>query len=206
MPADFEQPHLPLSEPRLEGRLNALDEATRQYIDGIFLLLSFDGGERGASDNKSHQRYSEICATSSDGQLREMLSAVIDVRDIVAALRCRQADRETPPLLGDYGPHIKRNWHQADFRLGLRFPWITDVKRHLENNEILSAEKLIAAATWQRLRHLGQQHHFTLRALLAYLLQWILVRNWATRDPEHGKKRFSALLDEAMNGHGRLFE
>jgi len=206
MPADFEQMHLPVSGPRLEDRLDTLDEATRNYLNGIFLLLSFDGNERGATEKMMHQRYTETSETSHDGWLRQFLAAVIDVRDIVAALRCRKAGLDPPMLLGKYGPHIKRNWHLADFRLGLRFPWIIEVKRNLENNEILAAERRLSAATWLRLRRISQQHHFTLRALLGYLLQWLLVRNWAERNLELGKKRFTTLLDEAMNGNGRLFD
>jgi len=206
LPAEYEQLHVPISRPRLEDRLQSVEQETRQFIDLLLLLLSFDSNPREESGKKAQARYAELSGSIDDRQIRKLFATVIDVRDLLAALRARILEQEPPHFLGAYGPRIRRNWHHLDFRLGHRFPWIQEVARHLANNRILAAEKKMSQICWSELRRLGQRHHFTLRALLTYLLRWLIIRHWADRNLERGQKRFSTLLDETMNGYGRLFD
>lgn len=205
MPTDYRQPHTPISWLRLEGRLAILDKDTRKLVNSLFSLMNFDTSEAGRIDRKNQELYRQLTETMTDSQQRELLDLLIDTRDIVAALRARRQQQPPPPMLGNYAVHIKWNWHQADFRLGLRFPWINPVRHFLDNDQISKAEDRIFHALWQEVRRHGERHHFSLPALIAYLLQWHLVSTWSARDEKRSRQRFTKLLEEAVNGYDALF-
>lgn len=205
MPADYRQPHVPISRPRLEDRLAMLDEENRLLVDLLFALMAFDTSAAAQCDPEKRALHERLIAAMPDQATREPVELWIDAMDIAAAHRARQQKKEPPAMLGSYADHIKRHWQHPQFNLGLRCSWIAKVGQRLENAQIVQAEDAVYQAIWQQLRRYGERHYFSLPALVTYLIQWHLVSRWAVRDKKIGADRFTSLLHEAINGHDALF-
>lgn len=201
MPADYRQPHVPISWPRLEDRLAMLDHEPREFVALLFALMDFDTSEAARSDTKQKAIYQKLAGAVTDEQLRELIDLFVDARDIVAALRARHQQQPPPSMLGNYAGHIKRNWQQPDFRLGLRFTWVNDVRHFLDSGQVSQAENALTVTIWRHLRRHGEGHNFSLPALVVYLMQWHLVSGWSARDAKIGMQRFTTFLGEATNGY-----
>lgn len=206
MPADYRQPHVPISRPRLENRLSMLDDESLAFVDRLFSLLAFDTSAAEQCDPKRQALYTRIVQAMPDQAIQELVDLLIDATDIAAALRARLQKKEPPAMLGRYSDHIKRHWRHPQFNLGLRFSWINTVGQLLKNERVVQAETVLYQALWQQLRRHGGRHHFSLPALITYLIQWHLIGRWSMREEKAGTKRFTSLLDEAMNGYDTLFE
>jgi len=186
--------------------LGILEDEAQTFVETIIALLDFETADPSISETRANALYTRATEGIDDQNLKDILAVVINVRDIVAALRARKLDRHFPSLLGEYKKHIHRNWHRPDFRLGQRFSWIMELHHHIERDQILAAERKISAIIWSEVRRRGERHFFTLHALLAYLIQWQIADGWAARDLEEGKKRFGTLLEEALKDYGKFFE
>jgi hypothetical protein len=206
MPVDYELHYFPISRIRLEDRLGILEEEAGKFVETIIALLDFETTDSAISEAKANALFTKASEGIDDQDLKDILAVVINVRDIVAALRARKLDRPFPSLLGEYKKHIHRNWNRTDFRLGQRFSWIMELHYYIEGDEILAAERKISAIIWSEVHRRGERHFFTLHALLAYLIQWQIADGWAARDLEKGKKRFGTLLEETLKGYEKLFE
>ncbi len=133
------------------------------------------------------------------------------MRTIVAALRRRQAG-EPPPKPGEpwgFGPwvrHIEQHWEHPDFKLAPVFPWITQVRLHLENQEALALERLLMNLIWQHVERVVPGGDFTLETLLAYLFKWDMVLHWLSYDAEAGRQRFEELATGVLDDYGPIFQ
>ncbi|MEJ2689898.1 MAG: DUF2764 family protein [Deltaproteobacteria bacterium] len=181
-----------------------LDEESRGIVDLLFSFIAFDTSEAKVCDPKRLALYKKLRKAIPD-QTEELVALLIDAADIAAALRARHQKKEPPAMLGSYADHIKRHWQHPQFRLGLRFPWINTVGQLLNNGQIFQAEDEIYQAVWQLIRRQGERHHFSLAALIAYLIQWQLVSRWSAREEKIGAKRFTSLLEEVIDGYDTLF-
>jgi len=206
MPADFRQPHLPISRPRLEDRLSMLDRDSLAFVDLLFSLMAFDTSAAEHCDPERQVLFEKIHEAMPDQAIRRQIDFLIDSWDIAAALRARQHKKQPPLMLGQYAGHIRRFWQHPQFNLGLRFTWINTVVQLLKNDRIVQAENEIYQAVWQMVRQQTEQHYFSMSALITYLIQWHLISRWSARDEKTGAKRFTSLLAEAIDGYDTLFE
>jgi hypothetical protein len=206
LPLTPEQAGLPINRPRLESRLGMLSDRDRVIIEQLEKFLRWERRPDQHSDRAVMATYARIVADIEYPLAREIVTTLMDIRIIVAALRRRR--RNLPPLepVGSWGRHIVRNWQQPNFGLGVRFPWLDRLRLDLEEDKVMEAHRLIIAEIWDYLRQLADRHYFDFEAVMLYLARWDVVNNWIRHDPEKGRARFNQLTREVLGQYAELFD
>jgi hypothetical protein len=203
LPAEFEQPHVPISRPRLEDRLQMLAD---WEVDMIRTLEKFWRWKSESDGEKPSDLYEKLIGMSHKTELLECINVLADIRMLTVAVRSRILKKKIKYPVGQYGPHIIRNWQVPDFGLGLRFPWLTEFRNQLENRRYAEAERKVCRLVWQEMAKIADRHHFDLSAVIAYLVRWDLINRWAVRDLDKGLDRFNTLVKEAIGDYAGQIE
>jgi hypothetical protein len=199
LPADFEQPHVPLSWPRMENRLRMLDA---DEVRLLATLGAFWRWELARPDHDPVRLYEELLALGQDDDgLLECVETLADIRMLTVAVRAKAMDRTVAAAVGRWGAHVLRHWQLPEFGLGLRFPWLAEYGHHLENRQYAQAERTACRVIWQQMAAIADRHYFDLVAIIAYLVRWDLISRWAARDSEAGRDRFHTLVKEALGDY-----
>ncbi|MCB2182414.1 MAG: DUF2764 domain-containing protein [Desulfobulbaceae bacterium] len=203
LPADFEQPHVPISRPRLENRRQMLDE---QDVEMLKTLERFWRWEGARDDEKPQALYEKLVEMSPDPGVLECVNVLADIRMLTAAVRSRIMKKKIDVQVGRWGAHIVRNWEVPDFGLSLRFPWLTEFRNLLENRQYTKAERKVCRIAWQEMAKVADHHYFDLPAFISYIVRWDLIRQWAVRDHDRGLERFNTLVEEAIGDYAGQIE
>ncbi len=206
MPLQLEQARLPINWPRLEGRLDMLSERDRKIIRRLERFLRWERRPHCRSDKDVMAAFEKIQEKIEYPLAHEIVTHLMDIRMLVAAVRRRQRDLPPPEYAGTWGRHIVRNWQRTNFGLGVRFPWLDELRLHLSQDKNMSAHRLVVSVIWDYLRKLAEHHHFDFEAVMLYLVRWDVVNNWVKQDREKGKKRFNQLTREVMGQYAKLFD
>lgn len=198
LPADFEQTHVPISRPRLENRLQMLEEPDAALIH---TLECFWRWEFYRPDRPPAKLYAELLAMTADAGLLECIDRLTDIRVLTVVVRARLLNQKMAQPPGRWGAHITRNWRLADFGLGRRFPWLPEFRQLLENKQYTRAERQLCRTVWQEMKRVADWHQFELPAVISYLVRWDLINRWAVRDYARGVNRFNTLVEEAIGDY-----
>jgi len=202
---------LPINRERLQERFAMLDPQDAELMERAADFLAFQRHPAARSEAEMELYYRKLCEVVKHPTLLALLQFPVNVRTIVAALRRRQAG-EPPPKPGEpwgFGPwvrHIEQHWEHPDFKLAPVFPWITQVRLHLENQEALALERLLMNLIWQHVERVVPGGDFTLETLLAYLFKWDMVLHWLSYDAEAGRQRFEELATGVLDDYGPIFQ
>lgn len=201
---------LPINRERLEGRLSMLAADDRETVRLAVDFLEWQRQPFARTDAEIVARYRRITESVADPALSAMIGFRIELRTAVAALRRRHAGRP-PPRPGEpwgagrFVDHIVRHWAEPDFRLAPVFPWLSEARQKLEEEDRVGLQTLLMSVVWQHLSRLGEDPPFAFDALLVYIFKWDIVRRWLTYDEAQAAERFEQLLTEATGDHAPLF-
>ncbi|MFP3982892.1 MAG: DUF2764 family protein [Desulfurivibrionaceae bacterium] len=206
MPLTLDEVRLPLNWLRLESRLDMLSSRDREIIERLERFLRWERKPRCRRDHEVMESFDKIVANIEYPLTHEIVTTIMDIRILVAAVRRRQ--RNLPPMepAGSWGRHIVRNWQSAGFGLGVRFPWLDQLRLDLAENKVMAAHRLVVSVIWDYLRRLAETHYFDFEAVMLYLVRWDVVNNWVKQDREKGRKRFNQLTTEVMGQYAELFD
>jgi hypothetical protein len=205
LPPDLERAGLPINWPRLESRLEMLSGRDREIIGRLERFLRWERRPDQKTDREVMAAYEQIVADIEYPLAREIVTTLMDLRIIVAALRRRRRDLSMIEPFGSWGRQIVRNWQRADFGLGGRYKWLDQLARNLEENEVMKAHRLITSMIWNYLRKIAERHYFDFEAVMLYLVRWDVLNSWIKQDQERGGERFRELTREVMGQHAELF-
>ena len=201
---------LPINPERLEARLRMLDPDDAESAAMALDFLRWQSQPMGRTDAEIVARYARIMDQARDPDLRELVDSRMQLRTVVAALRRRRLGQPPPRRseawgVGPFVPRIEAHWQEPDFGLAGVYPWLPEVRRHLEAGETLEVQRLLMDAVWQHLSALESGQTFTFERVLIYLFKWDIVRRWLTYACEAAAQRFEHLLREALVDHSPVF-
>ncbi len=215
----FEAREPAISRLKLQSRLGLLHPNDRRSLDlaiGILSqgLLETEGelanGPIPTSPTKDSGRDAALLGDASqffrdvsNPLLRQLVSHRLNMRTVVAALRRRHRGENEPPRGREWGfgslvPTIERHWSEPTLGLGGRFPWIGEVVRLLEDNDLIGLERQLFTLIWRDLDRLAQGHNFDFEAVVIYLARWSLVERWSNYDAAAAARRFRQLVSDGL--------
>jgi len=195
---------LPLSEIQLDRRIGMLEPGMRDLTRRINRFLSWHYHSSTVTNSHIAREYEAVIGLCAPYEgVRHLIEATMRQRTIVAALRLRRdgiapAEAGRDWGVGDVRRHIERHWHEEDFRLGRRHPWMAEVKRYMEEEQPLEMERLFLRLNWKRAERLAWPAPFEYGALIAYLFRWGLIQKWLGYGPTGAANRFTSLISEVV--------
>jgi Protein of unknown function (DUF2764) len=206
LPVRFEVARLPITLERLQGRLRMLEPEDADEIGRIMSLLEWSAQSAATADAAIVRRYEELLHTLRSPLSRTVITAGMNMRMVMAALRRRRQGLGPPRVgIGEWFGHIRRHFQQADFALGHVFSWLVPFDQLLEHDDVLTLYQRVLGETWAFLRKLEQDYDtFAFEAVVLYMARWDIIRRWQRLEPERGRKIFEALVTEAMGEHAAI--
>lgn len=202
MPRSFDIDQVPISRIRLEHRLKMLGGKDKTVVEQVQGFLLWDRQQPESTDGDVASEFERLMISITNGLVRDIINHRMNVRTITCALRRRRLGLDPPSAVGQYVDHIRKHWHQPDFRLALEHPWITRVRERLEANQSLAVERELLSATWNRWVRLADNFHFSFETILLYLARWEIVDRWTRLDESAGRQRFDAILAQTLELDG----
>lgn len=207
LPPNFETAErVPISDTRLEDRLKMLSEDDMRVIQQAADFLAWDRQPLDRTDEEVCDTYDRIMSDVSNPLLADVIAMRMNVRTIISGLRRRRLEQGPPPGVGSIAKHIEQHWKQPDFRLGKRFPWVTEADRILNGDTPVELETLLLRITWQEYRRRADHYQFTFEAVILYLCRLAVIYRWTQRDSAKGQEKFDQLVTEALGEYADLYE
>ena len=206
LPKSFEVDRVPITQPRLEQRLQMLKPKDAEVVAILEAFLLWDRQRLHRTDEKVVHYYRDLLSRVANPLARQIVDFRMDIRTIMSGLQRRRRALSPPPGVGQWVDHIRRNWEHPDFKLGWEHPWIAEVNRLLGATECLSIERTLMKVAWNRWNREAERHDpFSFEALLLYLARWEMINRWVNMDATIGRNRFDELVTEALDEYVDLY-
>jgi hypothetical protein len=205
LPARFDVARLPISAPALEERLLRLPVEDSALLERMRDLLFWDRLGLSLSDAEIIARYEAFLASTNNEMARSIVSFRMDIRTILAALRCRRRGRAMPAVPSPWLQTIRRQWAEPSLGLGNRFPWIATVDRHLAEGHVDEADRLLLGIVYEQWSRWSAGRPASFEALLLYVARWDVIHRFVSRNRALGEERIEQLVTEAIGDYRRLF-
>jgi hypothetical protein len=207
----------PMTRLRLDERLARLAPDDRaQLLRGEPLaawspgagLMRFHDDRIGAAEAEhiASEHLAEALGPGLHPGLRDYLEFRRDQRLFLMVLRQRRLGRG-PELLAGLVPgflpealrrHLRLHWRDPDLNLGLRHPWLPELRRLLEGGSAVSLRRAMMEEAWTRLRRLRDLDPLGFPAVAAFFFSWQIAAAWASHDAAVAKGRFRRLYEETL--------
>jgi len=202
---------LPINLERLRERLTMLAPDDAELVARVASLIVWQRQPMERSDEEMIADYRRFAELIDNPLVYEMVELRIDIRTVVAALRRRKLGMPAPKAgekwgVGKWARHIEQNWDDPNFKLSSVYPWIHQVREHIEKDEALELERLLMSKVWDGADRLKEDVFFGFDVVLAYLFKWDMQQRWLSYDEEGARVRFDELLAEALNEHEINFD
>jgi hypothetical protein len=206
LPRHFEEAErVPISKLGLTERLRMLQPSDAATVEAMTDFLAWERQPLERTDEDVVKRFNQFVAAVDDQFAQDLIRHVVNVRSIIAAIRCRRLKLDPPVGVEPVASHIVRNWNHPDFRLGNKYPWIGEVDAQLNSEAPFDLERTILNIGWRYAKRLADQFHFTFEAVVLYLIRWEMVYRWTQRNAAAGQEKFEQLVSEAMGEHVEMF-
>ncbi|HEY5717888.1 MAG TPA: hypothetical protein VIS52_05285 [Motiliproteus sp.] len=205
LPYLFANRQLPCSRIQLDRRLGMLQEQDRAQLELMESLLWWDHQGRALHSDEalSHQLRIRLQELQSQ-PLREFSEWQLELRTLIAALRRRRLEPGESHLGSDWGvgrwsQRIRAKWQEPVFGLEFCFPFASELRHLLEQDQSLAVEKLLLRELWQRLTRLLDGHYFDFEAVALYVMRWHLIERFIHHQREAALSRFDQLTDRVLS-------
>lgn len=205
LPPRFDVDRLPITFERLQGRLRLLEPEDAIEMDRLLKAITWSEKFAESQDTAVVQRYGEVMAELTTPLAREVLTASMDARMVLTALRGRRLGLGPPPVgCGTWFGHIVRNYLKPDLALGYVFPWILRCNELLAAGDLPGLHRLLLEVSWKYLKRRADDFYFSFEAVVLYVARLDVIRRWQGREPERGRAVFEALVTEALGPYANL--
>jgi len=207
LPPRLDVERLPITLERLQGRLRMLEPEDAEEIERLLAVLRWGNQFEEPSDAAVVQRFDALMQDITNPLGRDLLAYGMDVRMIAVALRCRHRGLPLPPVgIGQWFDHIRRHFHQPDFKLGQVFPGIPEAERLLAQGELLTLyRQYVLGETWRYLKKRAEDYYFSFEAVVLYIARWDIMRRWQQLEAERGRELFETLVTEALGEYANIY-
>jgi hypothetical protein len=205
MPPRFDVARLPISAAALEERLARIPDEDLQIVEKMRDLLFWDRLGLALTDDEIIKQYQAFLAETNNEIARQIVSFRMDVRTIVAALRCRRRGIPLPSVPSEWMRTIKRHFAEPSLGLGTRFPWIASLDKHFAEGDVDEADRILLDIVYEQWSRWGAGRPASFESLLLYVARWDVIHRFVSRNRELGEKRMEQLVTEAIGDYRRLF-
>ena len=206
LPRHFEEAErVPISLLSLKERLKMLQPHDAEVVEEMTDFLAWERQPLERTDEDMVSRFNQFMATVDNRFAQQLIRRAVNVRSLVAALRCRRLNLDPPGGVDPIARRIAQGWSHPDFRLGYEYPWIAAVDAQLKSGEPHDLERTILDIAWKYTKQLADQFHFTFEAVVLYLIRWEVVYRWTKRSSTAGQEKFELLASEAMGEYANMF-
>ena len=198
----FDEKHTPLSRIQLDKRLALLDEKDASDLLKIEGLLHWPQIKNEIDSTFVDETLSSIASIDNDF-IKNIIIWRLELRIILAALRMRNQGLKQAPdekLFGFDSWHfyISNYWHEADFGLSQRLPWVAKVNELLLAGKSFQLEELLLSIVWEHYQRQSLGHYFDFEAVIIYVLRRDMISRWSGNDKTLALTRFNHLLDSGL--------
>ncbi len=198
----FDEEQVPLSRIQLNKRLAILSPEDTADLLKIEELLHWSHMKK-EIDQAFVSKTIESIESINNHFIKTIVIWRLELRIILAALRLRKQGLDKAPdqkILGfDYWQSaIKHNWHQVDFGLSNRLPWLTEADTLLKAHKSLELENLLFSLVWDHYHQQSFGHYFNFEAVIIYVLRWNIINQLSNRDKQLSTQRFTNLVDAEL--------
>lgn len=196
--------HAPINRVRLQERLrHQLRPEHRAQLNAMSRLLAWSRLPLMGTDGELVRQAQELIPTLTSPTLAKLVHERLEIRTLVAALRRRHAGHEAPIAEADwgYGRFVRRialAWHEPDFSMRRRFPWVDAARECLEKEEAQGLERILLEAAWRSADRFAAEHIFDFEAVALYVVRWHLLSRWTKYDAEAAAARCGELVADAL--------
>lgn len=206
LPREFaEAERVPISQLKLDERLKMLQPHDAEVVEEMSDFLTWERQPLERTDQNVLQHYHQFMESVNNRFARDLIQRAMTVRTIISGLRARRLQRDPPLGIPPLAARIASGWSHPDFRLGMQFPWISEVDAQLNGDEPFDLERKKLEIVWQQARRLAERYFFTFEAVVLYLIQWEVVYRWTRRNAELGQEKFDQLVSETMGEYADMF-
>ena len=206
MPRHFDVDRVPITQPRLEKRLEMLQPQDAEVVEQLRSFLIWDRQPPDRTDEEVVSHYDEIMSSMANHLARHIVAFQMDIRTIMSGLRRRRRGLPPPPGVGQWVDHIRKHWEHPDFKLAWRLPWIAQMAPLLDTTDCLRVQRIKLRVAWNHWARLAEQYFFSFEAVLLYLVRWEIVNRWTRRDAALGRQRFEQLVTESLDEYANLYQ
>ena len=201
----------PLSRFKLDSRLLMLEESDAEQLRIVAGTAHWRALQSLDNDVAAVQLARRSLELIELPLLRDLVTARLELRTMMAALRRRQRGDPAPRANDTWGygrwlGHIANHWSEPGFRLEQAFPWLLEANRLLHEGDSLSVEKLLLTTLWRQLGRASETHLFDFEAVVIYVLRWDLSARWSSYSAEDATSRFTTLIDDGLGDAVQLFD
>ena len=206
MPRYFEVDRVPITQPRLEKRLEMLKRQDAAVVEQLRAFLLWDRQPWDRTDEEVISHYNQLMSTTKNRLARHIVAFQMDVRTIMSGLRRRRRGLPPPPGVGQWVDHIRKNWEHPEFKLRWQHRWIVEMDQLLDTTDCLRVQRIKLGLAWNHWAKLAEQYYFSFEAVLLYLARWEIIHRWVSRDAALGRQRFEQLVTESLDEYADLYE
>lgn len=123
----------------------------------------------------------------------------LNIANILTALICRQQGWAVADYIygeNDVTEAIIKNEGMADFGLSREVDYVPELLAIVSCTDPVEKERKIDLLKWQWLDDETFLNGFDINALYAYMLKVEMLERWEMLDPEYGKERFEAIIED----------
>ncbi len=198
----------PINRVRLERRLAMLTAEDKLELRRCERLIAWRSHGLQAEASAIAKLYTDLREQTRYPALLAYVEHRLEMRTVISALRARRLGTpldqlERPWGLGPRVAEIERRWDLPDFGLAARMPWITHLRQCIERQDALELGRAVFEREWRFLTTIAEQHPFGFPEVLAYVMRRDIVERWQTRDGPSAIRRFTSLIDEALDARAR---
>jgi len=195
----FDEEQVPVSRIQLNKRLSLLSPEDTTDLLKIEELLHWSHMKKDIDQVFVTKTINSI-ASINNQFIKDIVIWRLEIRVILAALRLRYQGLAKAPdnkTLGfDYWQNaITQYWHQPDFGLTKRLPWLAEANALLTTNKSLDLQKLLFSVVWDHYHRQNFGHYFNFEAVIIYVLRWDIINQWSSCDKSVATQRFNSLVD-----------
>ncbi len=202
----FSRRDVPISEFRLRRRMAMLEQGHADLLRDLVEVTAWAGVAKFHRDSDVIRRAREVIARLADyPDLQHLVSARMETRTLIAALRRRKSGQEAAGDISNWGygrwcGHIRSYWTDPAFGLGHFMPWVGEAHRLMQAGDHIALERLSLNEVYRQLDHYGTLHEFDFEAVGIYVLRWVIVERWSRYNEMDAKQRLQELLEDALSG------
>lgn len=125
------------------------------------------------------------------------------VQSITTAITARRYNLEVKDnlvIINDLTETIAKS-NSKDFGIALEYPFVEEIIKIYEEEDLLRREQLLDRFRWQWLDEHTIFEYFSLEKVISILLKLRIVERWIIADNKIGKELFVKILDEIKSGY-----
>tara|TARA_R110002072_G_scaffold99983_2_gene219955 strand:- start:4296 stop:4967 length:672 start_codon:yes stop_codon:yes gene_type:complete len=198
----FQYQRQSISLVQLQKRMNMLNYDDYVWLNKLRHLFYWGGITLDQDEETLVKIANRFLSEIKNEDIKSWLLWRMDIRSIISAMRRRKEGQSAPKGIlwgyGNYIHHISNNWASPCFKLEHRYPFLPEIKKHLQVSKSYDLERCLLTAIWHFYSTRQPTEPYGFSAVVLYLMKWDLIDRWRQYDTEIGAERFSQLVSTCM--------